>query len=303
MRKQHPPSKMTLRRFLRIFALLLAVMSILLLCSAVLCAFYIRNVRYTVALAGIESPVRMVVLSDLHGREFGENNSRLLANIAAEAPDAIFLVGDLLDGTAEQEDVTRLLTLVSELSALAPVYFSPGNHELKYMERDNTLLTQVAAVGATVVNDSYVDVTLAGQALRIGGTMGHGFAFGRSWETFTASAEYQFLTAFQQTELPKICLAHMPDTFIFNGAYTLWDVDLVLSGHTHGGLVRLPLVGGLYAPMQGFFPEYDRGLFQLGDKMQMLITSGLAGYGWIPRVNNPPEIVTLELVPEEMNAN
>lgn len=294
---------MTLRRFLRIFALLLAAMSVLLLCSVVLCVFCIRNVRYTVALAGIESPVRMVVLSDLHGREFGENNSRLLANIAAEAPDAVFLVGDLLDGTAEQEDVTRLLTLIKELSALAPVYFSPGNHELKYMERDNTLLTQVAAAGATVVNDSYVDVTLAGQALRIGGTMGHGFAFGRSWETFTASAEYQFLTAFQQTELPKICLAHMPDTFIFNGAYTLWDVDLVLSGHTHGGLVRLPLVGGLYAPMQGFFPEYDRGLFQLGDKMQMLITSGLAGYGWIPRVNNPPEIVTLELVPEEMNAN
>lgn len=294
---------MTLRKTLRIFALLLAAMSILLLCSVALCAFYIRNVRYTVALAGIENPVRMVVLSDLHGREFGENNSRLLAKIAAEAPDAIFLVGDLLDGTAEQEDVTRLLTLVKALSALAPVYFSPGNHELKYMERDNTLLAQVEAAGATVVNDSYVDVTLAGRALRIGGTMGHGFAFGRSWEAFTSSAEYQFLTAFQQTELPKVCLAHMPDTFIFNGAYTLWDVDLVLSGHTHGGLVRLPLVGGLYAPMQGLFPEYDRGLFQLGEKMQMLITSGLAGYNWIPRVNNPPEIVTLELVPEEMNAN
>lgn len=303
MRRQHSLHRMTRRNFFRFLSFLAGAAVLALLLSVVLCAVWVRTVHYTVALEGVTTPVHAVLLSDLHGREFGENNARLIQKIAKETPDVIFLVGDLLDGTAEAEDVTRLLALVSELSTLAPVYFSPGNHELKYMERDNTLLTQVAAAGATVVNDSYVDVTLAGQTLRIGGTMGHGFVFGRSWEAFVASEEYQFLTAFQQTELPKICLAHMPDTFIFNGAYTLWDVDLVLSGHTHGGLVRLPLVGGLYAPMQGCFPEYDRGLFQLGDKMQMLITSGLAGYGWIPRVNNPPEIVTLELVPKEIKAN
>ena len=84
----------------------------------------------------------------------------------------------------------------------------------------------------------------------------------------------------------------------FNGAYTLWDVDLVLSGHTHGGLVRLPFIGGLYAPMQGLFPKYDRGYFQLGTHMQMVITSGLAGHGLLPRVNNLPEIVVIDLVPQ-----
>lgn len=85
---------------------------------------------------------------------------------------------------------------------------------------------------------------------------------------------------------------------IFNGAYKLWNVDLVLSGHTHGGLIRLPFVGGMYAPMQGWFPEYDRGYFRLGEHMQMVISAGLAGHGIIPRINNPPEIVVIDLVPE-----
>ena len=141
-------------------------------------------------------------------------------------------------------------------------------------------------------------MTLAGQPLRIGGTMGHALYFGRSEEEFSSSPEYQFLKAFEDTDVPKICLAHMPDTFIFNGAYNLWNVDLVLSGHTHGGLIRLPFIGGLYAPMQGWFPEYDQGYFRLGEHMQMVITSGLAGHGMIPRINNPPEIVVIDLVPE-----
>ena len=87
----------------------------------------------------------------------------------------------------------------------------------------------------------------------------------------------------------------MPDTFIFNGAANLWDVDLVLSGHTHGGLIRLPFLGGLIAPMQGFFPEYDKGYFELGNNMQMIISAGLAGYGILPRINNLPEICVIDI--------
>ena len=94
------------------------------------------------------------------------------------------------------------------------------------MERDGTLLQQIAQAGAVVVNDSFVDVTAAGQPLRIGGTMGHGFYFGRTQAEFEASPEYRFLTAFEDTDAPKICLAHMLDTFIFNGASTFWDADL-----------------------------------------------------------------------------
>lgn len=277
---------------------LLVAVVIGVLLSITICTFAVRTVTYTVALQNLGSSVRVILLSDLHGKSFGRENSRLIAKIQEQTPDAIFLDGDMIDSRADSPDVQELLRLIESLCEIAPVYFSLGNHELEYMQTDTSLLTQVAEAGAVVVNDSYVDVTVAGQPLRIGGTMGHGFAFGRTEEEFTSSPEYVFLKAFENTELPKICLAHMPDTFIFNGAYTLWDVDLVLSGHTHGGLVRLPFIGGLYAPMQGLFPEYDRGHFRLGTHMQMVITSGLAGHGLLPRVNNPPEIVVIDLVPQ-----
>ena len=222
----------------------------------------------------------------------------MIAKIQEQTPDAIFLDGDMIDRSADSADVQELLRLIKRLHEIAPVYFAPGNHELEYMQTDTSLLTQVTEAGAVIVNDSYVDVAIAGQPLRIGGTMGHAFYFGRSEEEFSSSPEYQFLKAFEDTDVPKICLAHMPDTFIFNGAYNLWNVDLILSGHTHGGLIRLPFIGGLYAPMQGWFPEYDQGYFRLGEHMQMVITSGLAGHGMIPRINNPPEIVVIDLVPE-----
>lgn len=254
--------------------------------------------EYTVMIDAQNTLLRIVLLSDLHGKSFGRENSRLIAKIQEQSPDAIFLDGDMIDRSADPTDVQELLRLIKRLHEIAPVYFAPGNHELEHMQTDTSLLTQVAEAGAVVVNDSYADVTLAGQPLRIGGTMGHAFYFGRSEEEFSSSPEYQFLKAFEDTDVPKICLAHMPDTFIFNGAYNLWNVDLILSGHTHGGLIRLPFIGGLYAPMQGWFPEYDQGYFRLGEHMQMVITSGLAGHGMIPRINNPPEIVVIDLVPE-----
>ena len=273
------------------------------ICLAAVLAVLIGNTcistaSYTVALQNLSGPVRIVLLSDLHGKSFGRENSRLIAKIQEQSPDAIFLDGDMIDRSADSADVQELLRLIERLHEIAPVYFAPGNHELEYMQTDASLLTQVAEAGAVVVNDSYVDVTIAGQPLRIGGTMGHAFYFGRSEEEFSSSPEYQFLKAFEDTDVPKICLAHMPDTFIFNGAYNLWNVDLVLSGHTHGGLIRLPFIGGLYAPMQGWFPEYDRGYFRLGEHMQMVISAGLSGHGIIPRINNPPEIVVIDLVPE-----
>ena len=277
------------------------LLRIIILCELVSAAFCIITISldsYSVPLKNLAYPVRVILLSDLHGKSFGRENSRLIAKIQEQSPDAIFLDGDMIDRSADSADVQELLRLIERLHEIAPVYFAPGNHELEYMQTDASLLTQVAEAGAVVVNDSYVDVTIAGQPLRIGGTMGHAFYFGRSEEEFSSSPEYQFLKAFEDIDVSKICLAHMPDTFIFNGAYNLWNVDLVLSGHTHGGLIRLPFIGGLYAPMQGWFPEYDQGYFRLGEHMQMVISAGLAGHGVIPRINNPPEIVVIDLVTE-----
>lgn len=285
--------------FIKFLAIFLIIVIFALLLSIAVCSFTLHTSNYTVSLDSVTTPVHAVVISDLHGKEFGRENSRLIAKIEAQNPDVIFLVGDMIECDSDKDDVQRLLSFIEALVPVAPVYFSPGNHELEYIETDDTLLEQVVGAGAVVVNDSYVDVEIAGQTLRIGGTMGHGFPFGRTKEEFEASPEYVFLSDFENTDEPKICLAHMPDTFIFNGAYNYWDVDLVLSGHTHGGLIRIPFAGGLYAPMQEWFPEYDRGYFLLGGRIQMIITSGFAGYKHIPRINNLPELAVVDIVPQK----
>ena len=110
---------------------------------------------------------------------------------------------------------------------------------------------------------------------------------------------YQYLCDFQDTDLLKIMLAHRPESFILGQASETWNVDLVISGHVHGGQVVLPFVGGLFASDQGFFPDYVHGLYEK-NRVDILISSGLgSGLTWVPRFNNPPEVVVLTLTPEQ----
>ena len=258
---------------------------------------FIKITEYNVDLPGLSSNARIVVISDLHGKEYGKDNARLVSKISEQKPDAIFVVGDMLDDSDADNDFAKTTTLLIELSDIAPIYLSLGNQEKEYSgDIIDSFTNAIAENGVTVLDDTFVDCEINGQKLRIGGTMGHAFPFGRTMEEFENSDEYIFLKDMEKTDSPTIVLAHMPDTFIFNGAHNYWsNIDLVVSGHTHGGVVRLPFLGGLYSPMQGLFPEYDYGLYMLGDKMEMIITSGLSGYKFIPRFLNSPEICVLNL--------
>ena len=253
--------------------------------------------EYTINLSGLSGTARVVVISDLHGKEYGKENKHLLAKINEQKPDAIFVVGDMLDDSDAENGFSETKNLLTKLLDIAPVYLSFGNQEKEYSgdileEYVNTITEN----GIIVLDDYYIDCEINGQNIRIGGTMGHAFPFGRTKEEFESSDEYNFLKNMEKTDLPTIVLAHKPDTFIFNGAHNYWsNIDLVVSGHTHGGVVRLPFVGGLYSPMQGLFPEYDHGFYMLGEKMMMVITSGLSGYKFIPRFFNLPEICVLNL--------
>lgn len=285
----------------RIIAIIGAFLIIFLSVELLISNLAIKGTAYTIPLGGVESQIRFVALSDLHCREFGKGNSRLLDKIKAQSPDAIFAVGDMISNNSDISDADEMVALLCRLNEIAPTFFAPGNHELEYISRTgDDLLTKVSNAGITIVNDSYVDCNFGGQTIRIGGTMGHAFPFGRTPDEFRSSDIYRFLIEFEDTDLPTVCLAHMPDTFIFNNAASYWPgVDLVISGHTHGGMIRLPFVGGLIAPMQGFFPDYDRGYFKLSSNMQMIIGSGLAGYGIVPRIFNLPEICVIDIVPKE----
>ena len=280
--------------------IIISIIAIVVLMVMVMGNSFLSVTEYTIPLAELEGSARVVVISDLHGKEYGRDNRRLLAKISEQGPDAIFVVGDMLDDSDAKNGFSKTLKLFSGLLDIAPVYFSYGNHEKEYnSDAINGFVKTITENGVVVLDDSFVDCEIGGQKIRVGGTMGHAFPFGRTIQEFENSDEYIFLKDMEKTSSPTVVLAHMPDTFIFNCAYKYWNnIDLVVSGHTHGGVIRVPFVGGVYSPMQGIFPEYDYGSYVLGENIKMVITSGLSGYKFIPRVFNLPEICILNLTGE-----
>lgn len=251
--------------------------------------------EYAISAAGKAEGVQIALISDLHGQKFGEGNEKLVRKLAGQEPNLICVVGDMFEADASEDEIADFAALLRELVEIAPVFVSYGNTEIAYEAANGAQWRQAAEnAGATVLEEDYVDLEINGQALRIGGIFGYAFRNAQNEAAWKASETYQFLSNFTETDAYKILLCHRPDSFIFGEAYNNWAVDLVLCGHTHGGLCRLPFVGGLYAPEQGWLPQYDKGLFTLGE-IKMVITSGLSGYGWIPRVLNLPEITMIQL--------
>ncbi len=284
-------------KFKKTILIILTFLLVITITTTIFSNAYIKISEYTINLSGLTGSAKVVVISDLHGKEYGRDNERLLAKISEQKPDAIFVVGDMLsDGDAEN-GFSKTTKLLIELLDIASVYLSYGNQEKEFSgDIIDGFVNTITENGIIVLDDSFVDCEIGGQKIRIGGTIGHAFPFGRTKEEFENSNEYIFLKDMEKTDSPTIVLAHMPDTFIFNGAHNYWsNIDLVVSGHTHGGVIRLPFAGGLYSPMQGFFPEYDYGFYMLGEKMMMVITSGLSGYKFFPRFLNSPEICVLNL--------
>lgn len=258
----------------------------------VICSQRLTVKEYTEALDGVDGDVKIVFLSDLHGREFGNKNAQLVELIKEQNPDIITVTGDIINREADNDEIDRMCAFLRQLSAIAPTYFSIGNHEDDYFAKHGTgMLDDICKMGITVLECEYQDITVNGTTFRLGGMSELAYYGGDG--KYDPKAE-PFLTEYCDTELPKAMLSHRPETFGFRYALQDWDVDLVLSGHTHGGLVRLPIVGGLFAPIQGMFPYFSYGEYTEYDS-KMIITSGLAGYGRFPRMYNPPEIAVVTL--------
>lgn len=247
--------------------------------------------------AGLDTPVRLAVLSDLHDRTFGTDNAPLVELVAEQEPDLILLDGDMLN--ADSPDSRTVLSLCAALVEIAPVYYAWGNHELDYIAAGTSDLEgELEALGVTTLEEDYVDLTVHGADLRLGGMYGYAFSLGvyNSCEREDMDPEvWDFLTAFQDTDRYKLLLCHRPDSFIFGIASEVWDVDLVISGHDHGGQVVLPLLGGVFGGDQGLFPTYIHGVYQK-DRITLAVTSGLGSQPErLPRFHNPPEVLILDL--------
>lgn len=277
-------------RILLILGILLAVLGLDILWSMTA----LQTTTYEFASPKISEHVHFVFLSDLHCRNFGKHNQELCKRIADQKPDFIALVGDIVNRGSTQNEIDELCSFIKDLTEIAPVYYSLGNHEEQYISTNgDEVLQQIESTSAILLNDTYIDVDIHGQSLRLGGMIKLAYLAVEKEE----DEENIFLDNFCNTDGLKIMLSHRPEGFYFGDACKVWNVDFILSGHTHGGLIRLPFVGGLYAPIQGFFPKVYYGEYKFENNL-MVITSGLAGHGVIPRINNPPEIVVIDLVPE-----
>lgn len=286
------------RKALFIILLILALLGLAFLCSWGLSKYALSVTSFAGTSSSLSQPIRIVQLSDLHNSEFGKGNARLIEKVREQEPDLILLTGDMLNQTEARTQVP--LDLIRELCQIAPVYASYGNHELQHEKTFGSDLREAfTEAGAVFLDFDWADVEIKGQKLRIGGVFGYCLPAYYVKGSKVSEQELTFLKDFCATERTKILLCHMPVCWIYSGGLDYWDVDYVFAGHAHGGQVRIPFVGGLYAPDQGRFPGWCEGLFFSEDgKHTLALSRGLGtGKSKLPRLNNIPEILVLQIDP------
>ena len=268
---------------------LLALLALLLLAE-----LYSSNCRlsveaYTIPLANLPTAfdgLRAVQLTDLHGAEFGRDNRHLLQAVREAAPDLIFLTGDLLDRGRETTQ-EYAVELTAALADIAPTYFVTGNHEWALPETP-ALKRRLAEAGAVVLDNRFTVLERAGESLVLAGIDDpNGYADQKTPETLAAEV---------RAACPGTCwllLAHRNDRF--REQYSCLGADLVLSGHGHGGLIRLPFTDGLFSTDRRLFPDCTDGLYYENGAV-LFVSRGLGNSGRTFRFFNRPQVAVITFV-------
>ena len=234
---------------------------------------------------------RIAHVSDLHNEEMGKDNEKLLAMLRNADPDMIAITGDLIDSRSTNVEIA--LNFIREAVKIAPCYYVTGNHEARVNEYDE-LKSGMESAGVIVLEDAQTEISLDGDTITLIGVNDPSYQtdylFGDSETVMNTKLEELHTENGEFTVL----LSHRPELF---DTYADHGLDLVLSGHVHGGQFRLPFIGGLVAPNQGLFPEYDAGIYTEGNT-NMLVSRGI-GNSILPfRINNRPEVILIELQAE-----
>lgn len=256
---------------------------------------------------------RIVQVTDVHSIRTQEQSNLLYATVVKEQPDAVVITGDLVDSTYYTEENVALkegvsqkiagydtIEFVRRLTENYQVYFVYGNHEMILLDDvdNNPFKVAMEEIGVVFLNNAGVKISKDGEGIYLLGIQDPSTLYKDS-----AYAEYdnhldrinammKNVMALKEEDLYTIVLSHRPEYY---AEYAKYDLDLVITGHAHGGQVRLPGIGGLYAPGQGWFPEYTEGICQENEEIPMIIGRGIGNAVEVPRIFNPPEINTIIL--------
>lgn len=225
-------------------------------------------------------------ISDFHNAEFGEKNSKIIDILKNQNPDIIAVTGDLVDSNHTNIDIA--VSFMKQAVKIAPCFYVTGNHEA-WTEQYDELESKLIECGVNVLHDTYFYLEKNSTKIKLVGIDDPSFTKG--YELTEESIIETKLKEFDLEDSYTILLSHRPEYF---KTYVNSNIDLVLTGHAHGGQFRLPFIGGLVAPNQGLFPKYDSGLFT-ENNTNMVVSRGI-GNSIIPvRINNRPEVIIIKL--------
>lgn len=238
----------------------------------------------------------IVHLTDLHNASFGRDNERLFQSIRQLKPDIILITGDMIIGKPGA-DVTFAARTVNALCEIAPVYYSLGNHELRtmlYTDTYGSMWKDLKARLSSKVHlllDERETIVKDGEEVYLYGLNLTPELYRRLRKVPMPQDYLTSLFGKCEPDRYHIFMAHNPEYF---KEYADWGANLTFAGHVHGGMIRLPFLGGVLSPMIHFFPKYDKGLFTNNNRY-MILSGGLGNHTFKFRVNNLPEIVSVTL--------
>lgn len=248
-------------------------------------------------LQGLKEDINIVVLADLHNHVYGKKNQRLIKAIEEERPDMILIAGDMIVAKPD-ESLAVSIDLIKQLAKTFPIYYGMGNHEYRmkiypeqYKGMYEEYLKEIQHTNVNILDNKSTKITIKGTTLNI-----YGLEIEREYYKRFNKAELKdnyinSLIGKPNEEEYNILLAHNPEYF---KSYVKWGADMTLAGHMHGGLIRLPYLGGLASPQVEFFPKYDGGQFDEGEQT-MILSRGLGTHTINIRINNRAELISIRL--------
>lgn len=283
----------------KFFFILIILIILICLLSAALDNSRFVTVFYVVRSDKLAKPCKLVLLSDLHNKSFGRDNERLLQEITELSPDGVLVAGDMLTAT-NGHDYSVALHLIERLADICPVYYGMGNHEYRlnlypeqYPGMYEGYLNGLRAAGIEpLINES---TYLPTWNVAVCGAQIDRCYYKHLRKEPMESGYLSRILGEPREDAFQVLIAHNPDYF---EEYAAWGADLVVSGHVHGGIMRLPVLGGVLSPNLTLFPKYDGGRFICG-KSTMILSRGLGSHTIPLRIFNPGELVVVELLPEK----